>query len=487
MIALYIIAGVIILLIAVLAVNTLRKRPRPAAAPKPEPLTLDGAAFAAHLSELIRFKTITSVTMEGFDPIEFHGLHRYLEKAYPFVHKTLEREVINKYSLLYHWKGTGSAQKPFLMMAHMDVVPVEEATAGDWPHEAFSGDIADGYVWGRGAIDMKGQLVAIFESVEHLLREGFSPKRDVYIAVGHDEESMGTLGAAKVVDRLKEKGIRIDFVIDEGGVVMDGKMLGVNAMVAAIGVCEKGYADFKLTAKSAGGHASRPPKQTAVGALAKAIAAIETHPMKPSLNKPLRDMLNAVGAYMKFPLNVIASNLFITKPLLLAGLAASPTGSAMVRTTQAPTMLKGSGAPNVLAERAEAVVNVRIAPGQTVEDVKRHFEKVTHGLVEVSVLQGYNPSVVSPTDNPAYRVIARTVGEIFSGYRVAPYLMIAATDSRMYPAVADGVYRFQPFRSLTEDLDTIHAVGERLSIESLREGVEFFIRLVKNMRMNVSM
>ena len=202
--------------------------------------------------------------------------------------------------------------------------------------------------------------------------------------------------------------------------------------------------------------------------------------MKSSLNLPLRNMLDAIGGAMKFPLNVIASNLFITKPLLLKGLAAGSMGAAMVRTTAAPTMLRGSSAPNVLADRAEAVVNARIAPGQKVEDVKRHFEKVTRGLVEVSVIQGHNPSDVSRIDSEAYRIIERTVGDLFGGYLITPYLMIAATDSRRYAPVADGVYRFQPFRSLAEDLVTIHAVGERLSIESLREGTEFFIRLVKN-------
>lgn len=480
MIALYILLTLLALLIAVLAINTIRKRPHSVKPAPAEHIALDEGALAKHLSGMIRFKTVTSNTMEGFDRKEFLGLHRYLEDTYPRVHKTLKKEVVNEYSLLYYWKGSGSDKKPFLMMAHIDVVPVEEATAGGWKHGAFSGDIADGYVWGRGAIDMKGQVAAIFECAEHLIREGFTPKRDIYIAIGHDEESMGGLGAIRIVKRLQEKGVKLDFVIDEGGVVMDGKMLGIGAMVAAIGICEKGYADIRLTAKSAGGHASRPPKQTAVGALSKAIVALEKHQMKSSLNPPLRDMLAAVGAYMKFPLNVIAANLRLTKPLLLAGFAAGGTGAAMVRTTVAPTMLKGSSAPNVLADCAEAVVNVRIAPGQTVEDVKRHFEKVTRGLVGIEVLQAYGPSPISHVDSEAYRTIARTVGEIFSGYLVAPYLMIAATDSRLYEPVADGIYRFQPFRSLSEDLGTIHAVGERLSVESLREGTEFFIHLVKN-------
>ena len=216
MIALYIVLALLALLIAILAINTVRNKPHPAEVQKRESLDLDDDALAKHLSGMIRCKTITASTMEGINRKEFHGFHKYLEKTYPLMHKALEKEVVNEYSLLYHWKGSGSDKKPFLMMAHMDVVPVEESTAGDWEHEAFSGDIADGYVWGRGTIDMKGQLAAIFESVEHLLGEGYVPKRDIYVAIGHDEESIGQFGAAKVAERLKDMGVRFDFVIDEG-------------------------------------------------------------------------------------------------------------------------------------------------------------------------------------------------------------------------------------------------------------------------------
>jgi carboxypeptidase PM20D1 len=428
---------------------------------------------------MIRCETVTSSTMEGFDRDAFLGLHAYLEKSYPLLHKTLEKEVVNTYSLLYKWTGSGSDKKPFLMMAHMDVVPVDKRTADKWLHEAFSGTVADGYVWGRGAIDMKGQLAAILESVEYLIGEGYMPKRDIYIAVGHDEESMGTLGAQKIVDRLAEQGVRLDFVLDEGGVVMDGKVMNVDAMVAAIGICEKGYADIRLIAESAGGHASRPPRQTAVGALAKAIIALEKHHMKPTLNKPVKDMLNAIGGYMRFPLNIIASNLFLTKPLLLKGLGAGSTGAAMVRTTAAPTMLQGSGAPNTLAERAEAVVNFRISPDDTVEDLLAHIKKTVGENIKLEVIQAYEPSGVSSTSSEAYRIIESTIKTIYPEYVVSPYLMVAATDSRRYAAVADGIYRFQPFRSMADDLDTIHAANERLAIDSLREGVEFFVRLVK--------
>ena len=479
MIAVYIILALLVLLVIVLAVNTIRKKPKKTTAQSPVPLDLDKDKLAKNLSGMIQHKTVTSSTMDGFDKDAFLGLHAYIEKTYPLLHKTLEKEVVNTYSLLYKWTGSGSEKKPFLMMAHMDVVPVDERTADKWTHEAFSGAIADGYVWGRGAIDMKGQLAAILESVEYLIGEGYVPKRDIYIALGHDEEAMGTLGAQKIVDRLSEKGIRLDFVIDEGGVVMDGKVMNVDAMVAAVGICEKGYADIKLIAESAGGHASRPPKQTAVGALAKAIVALEKHHMKPTLNKPLKDMLDAVGGYMRFPLNVIASNLFLTKPLLLKGFGSSSTGAAMVRTTAAPTMLQGSSAPNTLAERAEAVVNFRISPDDTVSELLTHIKRTVGDDIKLEVIQAYEPSGVSATDTEAYRIIKETIMTMFPGYVVSPYLMVGATDSRRYAAVADGIYRFQPFRSMADDLDTIHATNERLHIESLREGVEFFVQLVK--------
>ena len=479
---LYAILALFVLLVAVMALNTWVKKPAKMPAAIPPETGLDKDGLAQNLSGMIRLKTVTSSTMDGFDTDAFFKLHQYLEQTYPLIHKTLEKQTVNTYGLVYRWQGTGADKKPMLLMAHQDVVPVDARTENEWARGAFSGDIADGYIWGRGAIDMKGQLAAIFGAVEHLLEQGFAPRRDIYIALGFDEESMGTLGAQQMVRWFQERGIRFDCVIDEGGVVMDGKLIGANAMVAAIGISEKGYADIRLTAMSSGGHASRPPKQTAVGALGKAIVALETHQMKAALCPPVRYLLDAVGGYMKFPLNVIAANLWLTKPLLLAGLKASATSASMVRTTIAPTMLKGSTAPNVLAEQAEAVVNFRILPGNTVDGVLAHIKKtIANDDIKVEIIQAYNPSPVSPVDSAAYRAVQRTAADIFSSYVVTPYLMIAATDSRWYADITDGIYLFQPFRSLSEDLGTIHAVGERLSIDSLAEGTAFFIQLVKNM------
>ena len=480
MIFVYALLALLALLIAVMSVNTIYKRPQKADGKPPEPIALDKNMIAQNLSGMIRFQTITSATEDGIDSEAFLGLHRYIEKTYPLLHKTLHKKVINAYSLLYKWTGTGSDKKPYLMMAHMDVVPADDRTADKWAYPPFSGAVEQGYVWGRGALDMKGQLAAILESVEHLLEQGFEPSRDIYIAIGHDEESMGEMGAQKIVAHLIKEGVSLDFVIDEGGVVMDGAPMGIKAKIATIGICEKGYADLRLIAESSGGHASRPPRQTAVGALAAAITALEKKRMKPTLNEPLKNMMDAVGGHLKFPLNVIAANLFITKPLLLAGLGAGPTGSAMVRTTAAPTMLTGSSAPNVLAERAEAIVNFRISPDDSVEKLLKHIRKTVGKHIIVQIIQAYEPSDVSSTRSDAYQVVAGTIAQVFSDCVVTPYLMVAATDSRWYAPIADGIYRFIPFRSVSEDLSTIHAAGERVHVDSLCEGVAFFVRLVKN-------
>lgn len=480
MIILYAVIAILLLLAAVMTVNTLYKRPKKQKAVNTvERMSLDKDKIAQHLSGMIKIKTITSNSMEGFDREAFLAFHKYLEKTYPLIHKTLEKEVVNEYGLLYRWEGIGSGKKPFLMMAHIDVVPADERTADKWEHPAFSGDIADGFVWGRGTIDMKGQLAAIMESVEYLLHQGFKPKRDIYIAFGFDEESMGSLGAQRIADRLEEKGVHFDFVLDEGGIFLDGKEMGIKAMVATIGICEKGYTDIKLTAESTGGHASRPPKQTAVGALSKAIVALEKHQMKPKPNDALKAMLERVGGYMRFPLNVIAANLPLTKPLLLKAFTLKPSGAAMVRTTTAPTMLKGSSAPNVLAERAEANINFRISPTDDLEKLLKHIRKTVGSGVKAEVAVYPHPSRVSGTESEAYGIIEQTAKEMFGEYLISPYLMVATTDSRWFGKITDGIYQFEPFPSLTEDYRKIHAAGERLAIDSLCEGVEYFIRLVK--------
>lgn len=479
MIIVYLVLVVLLILCVLMAVNTLRKKPKNIAAEIAEHISLDKDMLAKNLSGMLMIPAIAADKLENFDSETFLKMHKYLEDTFPLIHKTLKKEIINNYGLLYKWTGTGSDKKPFLMMAHMDVVPADERTLDKWKYGPFSGEIAEGYIWGRGAIDMKGMLAAEMESVEYLLRQGYKPKRDIYIALGFDEERMGSLGAKNMVESLKQRCVSFDFVIDEGGVIADGKEFGIDGKLALVCISEKGYADLRLIAESAGGHASRPPKQTAAGALAEAIVKLEKHHMKSTLNKPMRGMIDAIGGYMKFPNNVIASNLFITKPLLLKGLSMTPNGSAMIHTTVATTMLKGSTAVNVLAERAEAVINCRVSPDDSVESLVKYIKSIVGDGIKVEIINAHEPSVVSSTESEAYKNIVETAREMFPGYIVSPFLMVAATDSRWYAQISDGVYRFEPFRSLSEDINTMHAAGERLKIDSLCEGTEFFIRLVK--------
>ena len=477
----FIVLGTIAALITVMALNTVRRKPQRALAPRPESYGLDRGALASNLSGMIRIPTVTPDDPERFDGEAFAAMREYLEKTYPLIHRTLHREVVGGYSLLYKWEGAGSGKKPFLLMAHIDVVPADGGAG--WEYPAFSGEIAGGYVWGRGALDMKGQLAAVMEAVEYLLREGHKPGRDIYIALGHDEERMGYQGNEKIAALLKERGVRFEFVIDEGGGFIDGGLLrlgkGEKPGVAFIGICEKGYADIRLTAESAGGHASRPPEKTAVGALAEAIVRLEKKRMRPKLNKPLRLMLEALAPYMRFPGNVIASNLFITKPLLAALLPKGGEGRALAATTVAPTMLKGSAARNVLAQSAQAVLNCRVAPSDSVEGLLKRIKRTAGSGVKAEILDAHEPPPVSPADSEAYRMVSQTVRETFGDCITAPYLMTAATDSRWYAPISDGVYLFTPFKSLERDAGTMHAAGERLEIGSLAQGTEFFIHLVK--------
>ncbi len=480
MIALYCVLGILFILIAVMALNTWVKKPGKKEKFTTPEIDFDEQKLAEHLSGMIKFKTLTSVKEDGFDEKEFLGLHNYLKRTYPLIHKTLAREVINKYSLIYKWEGSGSDKKPILLTGHQDVVPAEENSLSEWKHEPFSGDIADGYVWGRGTLDMKGHFCQIFEGIESLINEGYAPMRDIYIALGHDEESMGAYGAAQCVKYFKEKGISFEFVLDEGGILIGGEIFGVNEKVAAVGISEKGYIDIRLTVTSKGGHASRPPKNTAVGILAEAITKLEKYQMRFVLNPATKGMLDALGGYMKFPNNVVTANLWITKPILLRALAKSNSGAAMVRSTIAPTMLKGSDTPNVLASSAEAVVNCRISPGEAMQDVVDHFKKVIkNDEVKIEVINGHEPTNASSTTSEAYKTVTETIGEIFGEFVISPYLMVGATDSRQYKEITDGIYLFHPIRSIMQDLDTIHAANERLSTQSLKEGAEFFARLVK--------
>lgn len=443
---------------------------------------VDKEKVANLLSKAVSYKTVTLIDDEG-DGSVFLEFQKFLEKSFPLVMKGAEKVSINKYSAMYIYRGTNTDLLPIAVLAHQDVVPADEE---GWDVPAFSGEIKDNYVYGRGSQDMKSQLIACLEGLEILLSKNIEIQRTIYFCFGHDEERKGIYGAKLIVDKFLEEGQRFELVIDEGGSIIDGNMLGINKHIALIGTCEKGYADLILEVNQESGHASTPPRKTAVGTLAKGIYKIEKKKMKTRWSQPVLDMFDALAPYMKAPLKFVAVNKdllsFVLRPVLDL---ISPFTSCLVRTTFAPTQLLGSDTPNTLPASAKASINCRILPGETVDDVVKHVKKRAKG-VEVTVVEGEtNPSLISPSKGKQYEYISNSILEVFPDTIVAPYIFIATSDSKYYHQVSNYVYRFTPFLKEVDDANRIHGVNERQDIDMLVKGVEFFYKLYENACSNI--
>ena len=362
---------------AVLVVRTTQlTAPRAAAAPASD-FQADGEAAARHLAEAIRFPTVSYEDPAQRDDAAFAGLHEWLAATYPRVHQALVREAVGGKSLLYTWAGRDPALPPLVLMGHLDVVPVDPGTEGGWTHPPFAGVVADGFVWGRGALDDKCSVVSVLEAVEALLGEGFTPARTVYLAFGHDEELGGREGAKVIAQTLEARGTkRPALVVDEGGMVADGMLPGVEGPVALVGIAEKGFVSLELSVRAEGGHSSRPPRETGIGIVARAITRLEEQPFPAHLDRPTRRMLQAIAPRLAFPYRVGLANLWLFEPLVLRGLTASPETAAMVRTTTAPTIFHAGVKENVLPIQVRAIVNFRIRPGETRETVAAHVKEI---------------------------------------------------------------------------------------------------------------
>ncbi len=471
----WLISAAFIVLAVVLVIRTLLFKPRArmktAAIMK---FPSDPTAVALKLAAVVRIPTI-SFPVPGADREKpMLDLHAELERQFPKVHSAMEREVINGFSLVYHWKGKSSAE-PGLIMAHMDVVPVEPGTEKDWQHEPFSGDVADGFVWGRGSMDIKSHLICALEAAEHLISEGLAPERDIWFAFGHDEEIGGKGGASCIVEWFCARGVHFSWLVDEGGLVSDGVLKGVAKPLALIGVGEKGFANISFTARDNGGHASMPPPHSALGKVATFLHRLERSPMKARMIPPVQTFLDGVGREMSFGLRIILANLWLFEPLFIKVFSANRAGNAMLRTTIAVTMADASGAPNVLPQRARAVANFRLLPGDTGDTLMGHLKRVAQGMdIEMEILQLDNPSSLSDYNHPAFRRIAEAAASLYPDAVVVPYLVMAATDARKYESVADNQYRFTPYRIDESDLKRIHGTNERISVDNLNRCVAFF-------------
>ena len=470
----------LVVLLAVAFVRTVRLRPATTAVPPVPRVTIPTEA-AERLAGAVRFPTVSHEDPAAFDADAFRGLHAYLQASFPRAHAALRREVVGSHSLLYTWPGRDSTLKPILILAHQDVVPVEPGTEGKWQEDPFAGRIVGGFIWGRGAIDNKSAVLGTLEAAEMLLAEGFRPQRTILLAYGHDEEVGGSRGAREIAALLRSRGVALHMVVDEGGVIGDGLLRGVTAPVALVGVAEKGFATIELTARTAGGHSSLPPRENAIGILGAAVARLEANPLPARLEGPTAQLFERLAPSFPFAQRAVFANLWLARPLVMRTLTSSPTTNAMVRTTTAVTVFQAGTKDNVLPSRARALVNFRIHPGDSVAGVWAHVRRVVaDSRVEARVSGRFSaePSAVSRTDSEAFRTLERVVRSVVPGVRVAPYLVVVVTDSRYFADLCPNVFRFLPLRLGPEDLGRMHGTDERIAIRDYEQAIRTYRQLM---------
>jgi carboxypeptidase PM20D1 len=476
-----VIAAVVVLVIVV-SINAARFGSRQIDLPRNDEAAPDTMALAARLAQAVRFQTVSHQDAAKFPRGEFEAFHAFLARTFPRMQSALRHERINGESLIYQWSGSDASSKPVLVMAHLDVVPVDPGSADKWLQPPFSGAIADGFIWGRGTLDDKGAVMALHEAAETLLAQGFRPKRTVFFAFGHDEEVGGREGSAKIAEWISSQGIRLESVLDEGQVVTQGIVPGFDRPVALIGIAEKGYLSVELLVEAEGGHSSMPPAHTAVGILSAAIARLEGSQFASTIPDPVRSQFAFLGPEQGWFRRVLFSNLWLFAPLVKAQMEKTPSTSAMLRTTIAPTMLEGSIKENVLPMRARGVVNFRLLPGMSSDEaIRRVIDIVADPRVRIAATgtSRSEPSPVSSTDSDAFRKLHRAVKATFPDAIVAPSLVLGATDTRHFILISDSLFRFLPARLERDDLKRYHGVNERVGVDNYAEFVRFYMRYLR--------
>jgi len=431
---------------------------------------------AADFSAILQCKTVSNREESLTDWTEFDKFYETLKEHYPLVHANCPLEKIGPAGLLFHWKGKENGG-PVVLMSHFDVVPADEEY---WEKPPFDGIIEDGVIWGRGAIDTKVTICGVLNAAEQLLETGFVPTSDIYFSFGGDEEIHGASCIA-IVSWFAEKGIRPRLVVDEGGVIVQDIFPGVTAPCAVIGIGEKGVLDLECSMESLGGHASTPPPNTLVGELAKAVTRIENNPFPGKLTKPVAEMFDTLCRHSSFGYRLIFANLWCFLPLLkYFGRKNGGNLNAMLRTTCAVTRMEGSKAFNVLPPKATIGMNLRLMDGTTVDSALAYIKKVVkNDEIKLTVVSGGEASAHSDTTSTEYETLKKVIHTIWPEALIAPYLMMAATDSRHYLRITDRVYRFSPLKLTKEERAMIHSHNERLPLESLYKVVEFYLRLIQ--------
>ena len=444
---------------------------------------LDAAAAVEHLSEAVRCKTINYAQHSLTDFGEFDRLQELMKRSFPAVMEAGTFELVG-HSVLITIPGSDENLLPCLYMSHQDVVPVVAGTEKDWTHDAFSGAVNGGYIWGRGTLDIKNMVFGILEAAEYLLRHGRQFRRTAYLAFGDDEETLN-LGAYSIAQTLRDRGVRLEFVLDEGGGSLeDGACFGAPGQcISLINLMEKGYADLELSAESSGGHSSRPWGGTSLEHLSRAIAAIADHPFPVRLPKAIAAMFEALTPLVtEEPLRTLVQDVPGNADAIAAWCATKPETFAYVTTTVAPTMIEGgSAACNVLPQNMRAVINFRLNEGETTESVMEHCRSVTdNDNVSLRFLQKNDPSSTARSDGFGYLALKEALTEFYPEVCYIPAMTTGATDARRYECICDTCLRCSPFLSETEDvLRGVHGTDERISVRSYLQGIRVLIRLME--------
>ncbi len=444
---------------------------------------ISGDSDPAVLAEALTFRTIAH-KREMIDDSAYTGFHSMLRRRFPLMHSQLKLEKVNDYSLLYTWQGQDPQLQPVIMMAHQDVVPVEYSSRDQWHYDAFGGEIGDGFIYGRGAIDDKGSLISICQGIESLLKKGIRPRRSIYIAFGHDEEIGGNEGAAVVAEMLAQRGVKAWMVLDEGGTLSSGIVPGIKEQVALVGTSEKGYVSLELSTDLPGGHSSIPEARSALEVINQALYRLQENPYPNRFSEPVQGFIDHLGPELPFVQKMAFANTWLFKPVIFNTYQQSAAGAALIHTTQVVTMFNSGLKDNVVPTRAKAVVNYRLLPGDTPAAVlARASEIVADSAVRIVIHDDFSEqaSPVSPHNSDQFRFLAASIKAVHPQALVSPYLVLGATDARHFSALSDHIYRFSPIPLSDKDLSRIHGINERVSVQGFNECADFYATLLGNL------
>ena len=466
----------LLLVISILIVKTMLNKPVKNQAALVEEALPNQAI--AHMSAAIQLSTETPNDAYQFDTATFLRYRNFIEQAYPLIHKSLPRTIIDSFNYIYEWKGTDTSLLPMVLMAHYDVVPVEASAIPLWHAKPYGGEVKDQYIWGRGVLDDKSSMISILEATEAQLKKGFQPKQTILLCFGADEESSGR-GATAMVQYFKQHHQKMDLVVDEGGEISTEDNPLVKAPIASIGVGEKGYVTLVLTAQKAGGHSSIPANHTAIDILSKAIAKINEHPMPVQLTPPIKAYIESISAYnTSFFSKMAQSNLWLFTSIVTNTMTTQPNSNALVRTTLVPTVFNSGVRDNVIPTFATAYVNSRILPGQTSKDVFDYVQKLIDDTsIKITYYNNYKtePSSTTQVNSKYYNRVAQVIKSVVKDVVVAPMLMVGATDSRNYRDISEGVVNFTPLTNAKG----YHGIDERLLITDFQKCFNYYTLLIK--------